>query len=86
MKPFMRVLVAGVVMLLFAAGSAAQKQSTSLDLQELLEGVQEGRSADRAAEALARAADFDDTRRYAGQWLAYVNDEQQRASVLAADS
>jgi tetratricopeptide (TPR) repeat protein len=41
---------------------------------------------DRAAEALARAADFDDTQRYAGQWLAYVNDEQQRASVLAADS
>ncbi|MEE4145713.1 MAG: energy transducer TonB, partial [Halieaceae bacterium] len=44
----MRVLVAGVVMLLFAAGSAAQKPTTSMDLQELLKGVQEGRSADRA--------------------------------------
>jgi len=39
-----------------------------------------------ALEALARAADFDDTQRYAGQWLACVNDEQQRASLLAADS
>lgn len=41
---------------------------------------------DKAAEVLARAADYDYTQRYAQQWLAYVESERKRSAILAAGS
>lgn len=41
---------------------------------------------DKAAEVLARAADYDYTQRYAQQWLAYVENERKRSAAIAAES
>jgi len=41
---------------------------------------------DKAAEVLARAANYDYTERYAQQWLAFVNNERKRSETLAAKS